>query len=274
MSGFSDVEIKKQKGAFWSRPGGAAVYEAGVSSSNGVTQLKNRVEHAIVLQHAEGFILDAGTGTGRFAIPLARRASGSVIALDYSREMLDLNRQLGVAQGLSIAYAQGDVEHLPFPSAYFDTIVSITVVRHFPQYQNILREYARVLKPGGKLIFEMCSGDHILSANRISPRFGVKYSQDGFYSYEVEVPFADLQIRLDSIGVDIVQRLTYDLFNNNCFLKILTWNDLGYKVVHKALGLILRITPIQKLAAWMETAVFCHLPPVFSYNYMIIGRKR
>jgi SAM-dependent methyltransferase len=188
--------------------------------------------------------------------------------------MLNLNRYLAAIQGLNITYVQGDVEHLPFPTAHFDTVVSITVVRHFPQYQNILREYVRVLKPGGKLIFEMCSGDHISRANRIMPRFGVRYAQNDFRNYEVETPFAGLQFWLDSIGVDVVQRLTYDFLNSNCFLKIFTWNDLGYKIVRKQIELVLRLSPVQKLAAWMETTVLCNLPTVLSYNYMIIGRKR
>lgn len=274
MPSDNDTDIKKQKGAFWSRPGAAIAYEAGISSRNGIVQLKNRVERKIVLQHAKGRILDAGTGTGRFALPLAQRSPGAVVALDYSLEMLTLNRELSSKQQLDLMYVQGDVEHLPFPAGCFDTVVSITVVRHFPQYRNILKEYARVLKPGGKMIFEMCSGDHIASANRVSPRFGTQFRHDDFFSYEAEVPFDDLRAWLNSIGIDVVDRLTYDFFNNNCFLKIVTVNDLGYKIVNKAIGLMLRLVPLQMLAAWMELKVLRHLPPAFSCDYMVIGQKR
>lgn len=268
-------DIKKQKGEFWARPGAATVYESGVSSTSPFIQIKNKVERTWVLEHAKGRILDAGTGTGRFAIPLAKVTGNSVVAFDYSNDMLQLNRQLAEAEGVtSIQYQQGDVEHLPFEDRHFDSVVSITVVRHFPQWQAILREYIRVLKPGGTLVFEMCSGDHINAANRVVARFGAKHSKDGFLSYEAEVPFDELQEWLRGEGVDVVQRHTYDFFNNNCFLKLVTFNQLGYRIALKLIKLALTPAPLHKLAAWMELHVLSRLSPVWAYNYMIIGKKR
>jgi len=271
----SDEDIRRKKMEFWSRTGAAVEYEQAIKSKNSINQIKNLVELEIVLKNVKGFILDAGTGTGRFAIPLACNPENVVVALDYSNEMLDLNRKLSAQQGINtIEYVQGDIEHLKYPADYFDAIVSITVVRHFPQWQNILKEYARVLKPRGKLVFEMCSGDHIVLANRISPRFGLRFKKDGFYNFEAEVPFDNLHTWLDSIGIDIEDRLTYDFLNNNCFLKIVTINDLGYKIVRKAIGLILRLSPLKRLMVWMELKVLRYFPPSFSYNYMVIGQKR
>jgi ubiquinone/menaquinone biosynthesis C-methylase UbiE len=268
-------DIKQQKGAFWSRPGAATAYERGVSSESGFIQIKNQVERTLVLRHAAGRILDAGTGTGRFAIPLARIGSNRVAALDYSREMLTLNRQLSRAEGVaSIEYLQGDVEHLPFQEDHFDCVVSITVVRHFPQWRAILEEYIRVTRPGGKIIFEMCSGDHIDAANRLVPRFGTKFSDDGFLSYEAEVRFSELREWLDAHGVDVVERHTYDFLNSNCFLKILTVTNLGYRVALKVIKTALKLRALQRLGAWMELNLLSRLPPAWSYNYMIVGRKR
>src|SRR6185295_10013732 len=114
---------------------------------------------------------------GRFAIPLARHRSNSVVAIDYSVDMLTLNRSLASKGGVDgIKYVRGDVEHLPFLSNRFEAVVSITVVRHFPEWRDVLQEYIRVLKPGGALVFEMCSGDHVRLANRIQARFGVAHS--------------------------------------------------------------------------------------------------
>jgi ubiquinone/menaquinone biosynthesis C-methylase UbiE len=268
-------DIKQEKGAFWSRSGAADVYEQAVSSLSGLNQVKNRVEQTLALRHASGFILDAGTGTGRFAIPLAERAGNSVVALDFSNEMLRLNRKLSEAKGLcTIEYAQGDVEHLPFPDAHFDSVVSITVVRHFPQWKAILDEYVRVLKPGGTIVFEMCSGEHIAAANRVVPRFGAKYRTDGFLGYEAEVPFEELRPWLAERGIEVVERHTYDFFNNNCFLKIVTVNSLGYRIILKAIKTVLGLTVLQRLLTWLELNVLGGLPPSWSYNYMVVGRKR
>ena len=268
-------EIKRQKGEFWSAPGAADSYERNVFSKSGVVQIKNWVELTLVLRHAEGRILDAGTGTGRFAIPLAKINGNSVVALDYSHEMLDLNQRLSAAQGIrSIEYMQGDVEHLPFKDNEFDSVVSITVVRHFPQWRAILDEYIRVVRPGGKIIFEMCSGDHINAANRLVKRFGAKFRKDGFLSYEAEIPFDELRQWLEAHGVDVLERHTYDFLNSNCFLKIITINDLGYRIFLRAIRLVLSIRPLQRLIAWMELNVLAGLPTACSYNYMVVGRKR
>ena len=268
-------DIKRQKGDFWSVPGAADIYERNVSSKSAIVQIKNQVERALVLRHAEGRILDAGTGTGRFAIPLARIKGNSVVALDYSNEMLDLNRRLSAAQGVrSIDYMQGDVEHLPFKDNQFDSVVSITVVRHFPQWRAILDEYIRVVRPGGKIIFEMCSGDHINAANRVVQRFGAGFRKDGFLSYEAEIPFDELQQWLDAHGVDVLERHTYDFLNSNCFLKIITINDLGYRVLLRAVRAFFSVRALQRLAAWLELNLLARLPTAFSYNYMVVGRKR
>jgi ubiquinone/menaquinone biosynthesis C-methylase UbiE len=275
MSIEASRDIKKQKGNFWSRPGAADVYERGVSSVSPFIQIKNRVERALVLRHARGHVLDAGTGTGRFAIPLAKVPGNDVVALDYSDDMLRKNRELAGAEGVTgIRYLRGDVEHLPFPAAHFDAVVSITVVRHFPQWRAILEEYIRVVKPGGTLVFEMCSGDHIEAANRIRPRFGTKHSTDGFLSYEAEVRFDDLRDWLDAHGVEVTERHIYDFLNSNAFLKLVTLHPLGYRAMLKAIKLLLTPTPLHRLAAWLELKVLARLPPVCSYNYMVIGRKR
>lgn len=268
-------EIKRQKGEFWSAPGAADTYERNVFSKSGVIQIKNKVELTLVLRHARGRVLDAGTGTGRFAIPLAKVDGNSVVALDYSQEMLDLNQKQSTAQGIrSIEYLRGDVEHLPFKDNEFDSVVSITVVRHFPQWRAILEEYIRVVRPGGKLIFEMCSGDHINAANRVVQRFGAKYRKDGFLSYEAEVPFDELHQWLAARGVDVQERHTYDFLNSNCFLKIVTLNDLGYRALLKLVRIVLSVRPLRHLGAWLELNLLARLPTAFSYNYMVVGRKR
>lgn len=278
MSTEPGTDIKTQKGVFWSRPGAGAIYEGGVSSRAGIIQIKNRVERAIVARHAHGRILDAGTGTGRFSIPLAANPANEVVAMDFSAEMLAQARRLNEERahrgGGAITFVQGDVEHLPFAANAFDAVVSITVVRHFPQWKAILQEYARVVKPGGTLVFEMCSADHIRLANRIWPRFGVAHSDGGFASFEAEVAAEELVAWLDAIGVDVEQRLTYDFFNSNCFLKILAINGLGYRVLNKAINLVFGLRPLAAAAAWLELHVLRRLPPACSYNYMVIARKR
>lgn len=47
---------------------------------------------------------------------------------------------------------RGDIGHLPFPSGYFDMVISRSVVEHLEDPARVFREFARVLRPGGKAI--------------------------------------------------------------------------------------------------------------------------
>lgn len=94
----------------------------------------------------EGWFADAGCGTGQASgriEPAARRLLG----LDFSLEaLLD-------ARGLSLyrALVQCDILHLPFRDGSLAGVWNLGVMEHFhpPQGQEILRELARVLRPGG-----------------------------------------------------------------------------------------------------------------------------
>jgi len=47
---------------------------------------------------------------------------------------------------------RGDLSHLPFPSDYFDLVISRSVVEHLEDPSAVFREFARVLRPGGKIL--------------------------------------------------------------------------------------------------------------------------
>jgi SAM-dependent methyltransferase len=151
------IEIAKRYA--WAQPGAGEEYQYFAYRSTPVLRVKNLVEIGLVMEHARGpRILDAGAGTGRFTLPLRQRGY-KVVALDVSREMIDAGRRAASKRDIPFPAIMGLVERLPFPDACFDSVVSITVVRHFPDWPRILDEYARVTKPGGRIIFDMASGD-------------------------------------------------------------------------------------------------------------------
>lgn len=101
-------------------------------------------------------VLDAGTGTGRFALYLAKMGK-KVIAFDQSAEMLEVAKTKSLEQGVSdmIEFVQGDIESLPFDDNKFDAIISIHVLVHFESDKKIISEFARVIKPGGTIVFDL-----------------------------------------------------------------------------------------------------------------------
>jgi demethylmenaquinone methyltransferase / 2-methoxy-6-polyprenyl-1,4-benzoquinol methylase len=90
-------------------------------------------------------ILDVATGTGDLAASMAKIPSAKVTALDLSPEMLILARK----KYPQISFLEGFAEKLPFNTASFDIVSAGFGVRNFEDLEKGMREFHRVLKPGG-----------------------------------------------------------------------------------------------------------------------------
>jgi len=99
-------------------------------------------------------VLDIATGSGDLAAALARRVlpGGEVWITDINRRMLERGRDRLLDVGLTLPAAQCDAERLPFPPGYFDCVTVGFGLRNMTRKDAALREMARVLKPGGRLI--------------------------------------------------------------------------------------------------------------------------
>ena len=102
-----------------------------------------------------GTALDVATGTGDFAIALADRPEVTdVVGLDFAGEMLGLAVRKTAQRGLAgrVRYLAGDAHNLPFPDARFACATVGFGVRSFVDVHQALREMARVVVPGGKVV--------------------------------------------------------------------------------------------------------------------------
>ena len=96
-----------------------------------------------------GDVLDAGSGDGTMAALLASRCR-SITCLDCSEKVLQAARQR--LSGLAnVAFAPGDLHALPFPDGRFDHVLLLNVLTYTKDPALVLREAARVLRPGGDL---------------------------------------------------------------------------------------------------------------------------
>lgn len=97
-------------------------------------------------------VLDVGTGTGHTAFALAPFAA-TVVALDITQEMLSAAQHVATERQLpNIQFVIGNALSLPFEDARFDLVTCRLAAHHFPQVKPAIQEWARVLKPSGKLI--------------------------------------------------------------------------------------------------------------------------
>lgn len=99
-----------------------------------------------------GHLLDIGTGTGRMLRLLGRDAE-TAVGIDISRPMLMLARSNLHAAGLDhLSVRQGNMYQLRFADESFDTVTIDQVLFQAEQPGDVLRETARVLRPGGRLL--------------------------------------------------------------------------------------------------------------------------
>lgn len=94
-------------------------------------------------------LLDAGCGIGVFTRFYASRGF-SVTAFDLTDTALKITKKSLELNNLKADIYQGSVEALPFDDNSFDYIVSNGVIHHTPDDKRAMREFYRVLKPGGK----------------------------------------------------------------------------------------------------------------------------
>jgi ubiquinone/menaquinone biosynthesis C-methylase UbiE len=95
-------------------------------------------------------VLDVATGSGNAALAAARYGA-EVTGIDYVPELLERGRERAAAEGLEIAFAEGDAEALAFPDASFDAVLSALGVMFTPDQERAAAELVRVCRPGGTI---------------------------------------------------------------------------------------------------------------------------
>ncbi|MFC2000894.1 class I SAM-dependent methyltransferase [Chloroflexota bacterium] len=155
--------------------------ESYIQSALGANTLREPTIHAMIkaLHLPEGSRgLDAGCGIGQQCLLLAEEVgfSGHVTGLDVSAEILAYGREIVKEAGLSerISFQEGDIANLPFESNAFDWVCSIDCVGYGPwEPLPLLKELARVVKPGGIVAIAAWSSEMLLPGYpRLEARLG------------------------------------------------------------------------------------------------------
>jgi arsenite methyltransferase len=138
----------------------AAVYQSdfarlllGDSFHPGGLQLTSRLGELLGLREGHR-VLDVASGKGESAIFLARTFGCEVVGVDFGPENVAHAEAAGLGQaGLvhPVSFFEGDAERLSFPDASFDAVICECAFCTFPYKTAAAREFARVLRPGGKV---------------------------------------------------------------------------------------------------------------------------
>jgi len=134
--------------------------------------------HAVeVINTRSGSVLEVGVGTGLALANYGRHLK--VVGIDLSPDMLDRARERVEEEGLDhvTGLHEMDAGDLKFPDNSFDTVAAMFVMTVVPEPERVMRELARVTKPGGE----------VLLVNHFSQVEGVR----GWVERRM-APFADL----------------------------------------------------------------------------------
>jgi len=124
-------------------------------------------------------LLDVGCGSGGLALHLARLTGCEVVGVDlYEEAVADGNRAAREA-GLETraSFVQADASRaLPFDYVSFDAILCVDAINHLPRRDDILGDWARLLRPGGRLVFtDPVTVTGILTSDEIAIRTSIGY---------------------------------------------------------------------------------------------------
>lgn len=152
-------------------------------------------------------VLDVGTGAGHTALALAPGA-GSCTGIDLTEPMVRVAEGLARARGVeNVTFAVGAAEQLPFPDGAFDLVVCRFAAHHFADFRQAVREMARVLAPGGRVL----AIDHYAPENEAMDAFINEIDRTRDPSHVREWRLSEWEAAFAAAGLAFCVRRCWDL---------------------------------------------------------------
>ncbi|UYO62881.1 class I SAM-dependent methyltransferase [Acetobacterium wieringae] len=139
----------------------------------------------LIGEKKEQKILDVATGTGIIANLLGQAGYANVSGIDLSERMMAIAVEHAKECQIDVSYKLGNALELPFEDETFDIIINSRLLWTLTEPEAAIREWKRVLKPGGKLI----------AINELEPEFGIRCDNIADYQKEIrakELPYSNI----------------------------------------------------------------------------------
>jgi SAM-dependent methyltransferase len=111
----------------------------------------------IPVQHRTA--LDFGCGNGKLSFRLKEQGAAKVYGVDVNADALARARNANV-HGPSVEFLLGSISSIPLASDSVDLIFCISVLEHVMDVDSIVREWYRILRPGGKVLIQWSAWHH------------------------------------------------------------------------------------------------------------------
>ncbi len=127
-------------------------------------------------------VLEVGCGSGGVTCRMAIETEASCVGVDINVEGINAARQRANEQGLAarVSFQVTDAgQPLPFPDQSFDAVFCNDAINHLPRRPEVLRDWYRILRPGGRLLFT----DPIVVTGQLSNQEIRDRSSIGFFVF-------------------------------------------------------------------------------------------
>ena len=104
-----------------------------------------------ILDNENATVLDVACGTGDLSLELNKNSNAKVMGTDFCRPMLEFAKSKSATEVRAIPYIEGDALALPFDDGRFDAVTIAFGLRNLANFAAGIREFRRILKPGGRL---------------------------------------------------------------------------------------------------------------------------
>ena len=145
-------------------------------------------------------VLEMGSGSGGPAVYLASKRGCHVTGVDINEHGIANARRLAEARGVAdlttFVHANAN-ERLPFDDGAFDAILSNDAICHFASREGVLREWHRLIKPGGRMLFT----DAMIVSGVVSNEELATRSSIGFYLF---LPPGENERQIEAAGFKLL----------------------------------------------------------------------
>ena len=126
-------------------------------------------------------VLEVASGSGGPSLYLAQKFGCKITGIDINANGIETAKKAAqTAEAVSVHYQLADVERpLPFEDEAFDSIMCMDSINHFHDRLAVLREWQRVLRPGGRIVFT----DPVVITGPISNAELAERSSIGFFIF-------------------------------------------------------------------------------------------
>ncbi|HEV2104539.1 MAG TPA: class I SAM-dependent methyltransferase [Candidatus Eisenbacteria bacterium] len=146
------------------------------------------------------WVMEIGAGSGRDLIALARLGARGLV-LDYSPAALALVRAQAEAQGVPVLLVRADATRMPFRDGAIDVSFHQGLLEHFRDPRPLLRENARITRPGGRVVVDVPQTFHLYTLLKQA----LILCNAWFAGWETQFTVGALERRCREAGLEVVR---------------------------------------------------------------------